>query len=49
MDVCWQDVLEFVDVYCSNFLSNLGLFVTSYRELFLEPQHRCAVVHGPAR
>lgn len=31
----FQDVLEFVDVGCSNFLSNLSLFVTSYRDLFL--------------
>ncbi|KAF0293720.1 Vacuolar protein sorting-associated protein 51 [Amphibalanus amphitrite] len=36
-----KDVLEFVDVDCSSFLSNLSLFVTSYKELFLEPKSRC--------
>ncbi|XP_037092492.1 vacuolar protein sorting-associated protein 51 homolog [Pollicipes pollicipes] len=33
-----MDILEFVDVGCSTFLSNLSLFVTSYRDLFMSQE-----------
>lgn len=33
--VCVQDILEFVDVGCNKFLSNLCLVIASYTDMFL--------------
>ena len=32
---CCQDVLEFVDCGCNNFLSNMCLVIASYNDMFL--------------